>query len=234
MVLVVLTRPRAGFTPAIRIDDGKILGAMRTPKPSSFSARPRRDGAAKTLVPVSDAAGRRVAAYARIDPRSDGIRAYSWYRLTPGGEALTFSHPLSGGRPTTMARVVLGLVDREEVGVRHRNGDILDNRTANLDVVEGWQSPPAGDGTRSRYRGVLWDPEHDAWVAFGYSGGRYVSLGRFDDELDAARAARAWAVENQSVHLEDDFRAGGFGRSSRAPTPASEAQSRKTPIGGKE
>ena len=162
------------------------------------------------------------------------MRAYSWYRLTPDGEAVTFAHPLSGGRPTTMARVVLGLVDREEVDVRHRNGDILDNRRANLDVVEGRPSPPAGDGTRSRYRGVLWDPEHDAWVAYGYSAGRYVNLGRFDEELAAARAARAWADDNQSVHLEDDFRAGGFGRSSRAPTPESEAQSRKAPIGGKE
>ena len=155
--------------------------------------RPRRDDAAKTLVPVSDAAGRRVAAYARIDPRSDGIRAYPWYRLTADGEALTFAHPLSGGRPTTMARVVLGLVDRED-----------------------------------------WDPEHEAWIAYGYSGGRYVNLGRFDDELAAARAARAWADDNQSVHLEDDFRAGGFGRGSRAPTSGSEAQRKKTPIGGKE
>ena len=203
------------------------------PKPS-FSVRPRRDDAAKTLVPVSDAAGRRVAAYARIDSRSDGIRAYPWYRLTADGEALTFAHPLSGGRPTTMARVVLGLVDREDVDLRHRNGDILDNRRANLEVVEGEQPSPAGDGTRSRYRRVLWDPEHDAWVAYGYSGGRYVNLGRFDDELAAARAARAWADDNQSVHLEDDFRAGGFGRGSRAPTPESEAHRKKTPIGGKE
>ena len=49
---------------------------------SNFSARARRDGDARTLVPVKDAAGRRVAAYARIDPRSDAIRAYRWYRLT--------------------------------------------------------------------------------------------------------------------------------------------------------
>jgi hypothetical protein len=133
-----------------------------------------------------------------------------------------------------MARVVLGLVNREEAGVRHRNGDILDNRRANLDVVKGQEPLPAGDGTRSRYRRVLWDPEHEAWVAYGYSGGRYVNLGRFDDEQAAARAARAWADDNQSVHLEDDFRAGGFGRASRAPTPESEAQSRKKPIGGKE
>ena len=183
-------------------------------RPISFSASARRDGDARTLVPVKDAAGRRVAAYARVDPRPDGIRAYSWYRLTADGEALTFSHPLSGARPTTMARVVLGLVGRDEVEVRHRNGDILDNRRANLDTVEGQASSPAGDGRRSRYRRVLWDPEHGAWVAYGYSGGSYVNLGRFDDELAAGRAAQAWAVDNQSVHLEDDFRAGGFGRGS--------------------
>jgi hypothetical protein len=188
----------------------------------------------KVLVPISDAAGRRVAAYAKIDHGSEWIRAYPWYRLTGDGEALTFAHPLSGGRPSTMAQVILGLVDRHETAVRHRNGDPLDNRRANLEATGADPVAPVGDGDRrSRYRRVLWDPEHERWVAYGYSGGRYVDLGRFDDELAAARAARAWAVDNQSVHLEDDHRAGGFGRSSRAPSEASEAQRRKAPIGGK-
>lgn len=189
----------------------------------------------KVLVPIRDAAGRRVAAYARIDPGRDWIRAYPWYRLTGDGEALTFAHPLSGGRPATMAQVILGLVGQRETAVRHRNGDTLDNRLANLEALGAQPVAPVdGDARRSRYRRVLWDPEHEQWVAYGYSGGRYVGLGRFDDELDAARAARTWALDNQSVHLEDDYRAGGFGRSSRAPSDASEAQRRKSPIGGKE
>jgi AP2 domain len=183
---------------------------------------------------VRDAAGVRVSAYATIDPRAEWIRRFVWHRLTADGEPVTFTHPLAGGRPTTMARVILGLVDREDVGVRHRNGEVLDNRGANLVAAGGQAGAGAGDQKRSRYRRVLWDPEHRQWVAYGYSGGRYVDLGRFDDELVAARAARAWAVDNQSVHLEDDFRAGGFGRSSRAPTDASEAQRAKAPIGGKE
>jgi hypothetical protein len=187
------------------------------------------------LVAVSDAAGARVAAYAKIDPGSEWIRTYSWYRLTADGDALTFSHPLSAGRPASMARVILDLVDREDVTVRHRSGDVLDNRVANLEAVAADVAAPGADGgKRSRYRRVLWDPEHERWVAYGYSGGRYVNVGRFDDELLAARAARDWAVDNQSVHLEDDYRAGGFGRSSRAPDQSSEAQRRKAPIGGKE
>jgi AP2 domain len=187
----------------------------------------------RVVVPVRDAAGTRLAAYASIDRRSEWIRPYPWHRLTAGGEPLTFSHPLAGGRPTTMARVILGLVDREEVGVRHRNGDVLDNRVANLVAFEAQPAAGPEGAKRSRYRGVLWDPEHEQWAAYGYSGGRYVDLGRFDDELGAARAARSWALDNQSVHLEDDFRAGGFGRASRAPTEASEAQ-RGKPIGGVE
>ena len=189
----------------------------------------------KVLVPIKDAAGRRVAAYARIDAGADWIRAYPWYRLTENSEAVTFAHPLSGGRPATMAQVILGLADRPETAVRHRNGDTLDNRRANLEAPAAHPvASVGGDTRRSRYRRVLWDPEHERWVAYGYSAGRYVDLGRFDDELAAARAARTWALDNQSVHLEDDHRAGGFGRSSRAPSDASEAQRRKSPIGGKE
>lgn len=186
------------------------------------------------LIAVGDAAGRRLAAYARVDPGSEWVREYPWHRLTADGEALTFSHPLAGGRPTTMARVVLGLVDREEVTVRHRNGDVLDNRVANLEVDAEEPPSAAGRAKRSRYRRVLWDEEHDAWVAYGYSAGRYVHLGRFEDELDAARAARAWALDNQSVHLEDDHRAGGFGRSSRAPTAPSDARRGTARAGGTE
>jgi hypothetical protein len=170
------------------------------------------------MVPVRDAAGQRVVAYARIDPRSEWIRAYSWYRLTAEGEPVTLSHPLDGGRPTGMGRVVLGVVGRDDVTVRHRNGDLLDNRIVNLEAEDEPASAAEGGPRRSRYRKVLWDPARDAWVAWGYGGGRYVEVGSFDDELAAARAARAWAAENQSIHLEDDYPVGGFGRALRAPT----------------
>jgi hypothetical protein len=170
------------------------------------------------LVAVRDAAGRRVAGYAKIDPGSDWLRAYPWHRLTDDGEAVTFAYPPAAGRPVAMAALVLGLAEGEgDAVVRHRNGDPLDNRRANLEAT-GVERPDAEEGPRrSRYRRVLWDPGVGRWAAYGDAGGRYVDLGRFDDELAAARAARAWALEHQSVHLEDDHRAGGYGRASRAP-----------------
>jgi hypothetical protein len=185
------------------------------------------------LVPVRDAAGARVTTYTTIDARSEWIRTYPWFRLTSEGHVVTFSHPLSMGRPVAMAQVLLGLVGRADVAVRHRSGDVLDNRIANLEALAAEPAPPPAEGPRrSRYRRVLWDPQREQWVAWGYSGGRYVSIGRFDDELAAARAARVWAAENQSLHFEDDYRAGGFGRALRAPTAASEARRRRSPIGG--
>jgi AP2 domain len=159
-----------------------------------------------------------VAAYAKIDPRAQWLTRYPWYRLTRDGVPVTFAHPAAPGRPATMAEVVLDIVGQEGVAAEHRNGDPLDNRGSNLRVVAsepGSQGAPAH--RRSAYRGVLWDAAQGSWAAYGVSGGTYVDLGRFDDELAAARAAREWAVENQSIHLEDDHRAGGFGRALGPP-----------------
>jgi hypothetical protein len=187
----------------------------------------------EVLVPLKDASDRRVA-YAKIDPESEWIRRYPWYRLTADGDAVTFSD--RDGRPTTMARVILGIEEQEGVAVRYRNGDRLDNRRENLraERVPTPDAPPAEGAKRSRYRWVLWDAEHEAWVAYGERGGRHVHLGRFDDELAAARAAREWALEHQTIHFEDDHHGGGYGRSLRAPTALSEANRRRSPIGGKE
>jgi hypothetical protein len=187
------------------------------------------------LIPLRDATDRRVAAYAQIDDDAK-LGDYRWYRLTSDGPPITFSHPRSPGRPATLAQVILGTVGRDDVTVRYRNGNPLDNRVANLESVPVGTVPPQEDDRerRSRYRGVLWDPGHGQWVAYGYAGGRYAHLGRFDDELTAARAAAAWSDEHQTIHFEDDHPAGGYGRSLRPPSAASEAGRRRKPIGGKD
>jgi hypothetical protein len=172
---------------------------------------------AGVLVPLRDM-GRRVAAYATVDPRSQWVTRYPWFRLTSDGPPLTFAHPGAGGRPVTMAEVVLEIVGQDGVAAEHRNGDPLDNRRSNLRAVPAEPASAEAPGRRrSAYRGVLWDPGHESWVAYGFSGGTYVHLGRFDDEQAAARAAREWAVENQSIHLEDDHAVGGFGRALGPP-----------------
>jgi hypothetical protein len=175
-------------------------------------------GAAEALVPVRDAGDRRVVGYATIDARSQWLRRFRWFRLTPDAAPVTFTHPAARGRPVTMAEVLLDIVGQEGVVAEHRNGDPLDNRASNVRAVRADITPAeAGGRRRSAYRGVLWDPEGESWVAYGVAAGRYVDLGRFDDERAAATAAREWAVENQSIHLEDDHRAGGFGRALGPP-----------------
>src|SRR5262245_66302894 len=99
-----------------------------------------------TLVAVSDAGGRRVAAYATIDPASEWVRDYRWYRLTPDGAPVTFTHPAAGGRPATMAEVLLDLVGREGAAVRHRQGDPLDQRRANIATVGAGAGDATGPG----------------------------------------------------------------------------------------
>src|SRR5262249_60622962 len=129
----------------------------------------------------------------------------------------------------TMVEVIRGTVGRDDDTVRHRNGEPLDSRLANLETAPVEEAPSLGDEgeRRSRYRGVIWDPGHGRWVAYGQAGGRYVHLGEFDDELAAARAAAAWSDENQTIHFEDDHAAGGHRRPLPPPSAASAARRRR-------
>lgn len=184
-------------------------------------------------MPLKDAAGRRVA-YARIDPAAEWVRDRQWYRFSPDGDVVAFSeHGL--GATQTLGEAILGVAPGGGVVVEHRNGDPLDHRADNLQARVARTAEPADPRgpRRSRYRWVLWDPGHGAWVAYGYQGGRRVHLGRFDDELAAARVAAAWREENQSIHMEDDYHGGGFGRALKPPTALTEANRRTAPIGGK-
>lgn len=184
------------------------------------------------MVPLRDATGRRVA-YARIDAEAEWVRDRQWYRLSSDGDVVAFSEH-GVGRVQTLAEAILGVDGGADVVIEYRNGDPLDHRSANLHAHPAEAAEPAEPDAprRSRYRWVLWDPDHGAWVAYGYQGGRRVHLGRFDDELAAARSAAAWRHENQSIHMEDDHPGGGFGRALTPPAPPTEAR-RKAPIGGK-
>lgn len=81
------------------------------------------------------------------------------------------------------------------VHVHHKNGNGLDNRRANLEIVtpttHARQYRPRPGGKRrgsSQYRGVCWIPKRGKWLACITIDGRSVKLGKFDDERDAALA----------------------------------------------
>lgn len=78
----------------------------------------------------------------------------------------------------------------------HINGDGLDNRRENLRTATASQNranmgkPRRPDGSMhsSAYKGVSWDRSRGRWQSKVSIGGRSRNLGRYDDEIEAARA----------------------------------------------
>jgi len=86
-----------------------------------------------------------------------------------------------------------------ELHVDHKNLDTLDNRRHNLRLVTPAQNHANQRpfGTTSRFRGVSWHA--GKWRAQMMFRGRLHYLGRYADELDAARAVdcallKAWGA----------------------------------------
>lgn len=75
--------------------------------------------------------------------------------------------------------------------VDHINRDTLDNRKINLRVVTSVQNQMNKRGYKnrsSRYKGVTWGKEAKKWEVRVMLKGKQHFVGRFNDELDAAKA----------------------------------------------
>ena len=73
----------------------------------------------------------------------------------------------------------------------HENGDRLDNRRSNLrecTSAQNAQNSASRVGSSSQYKGVTWDRSRGRWLAAIQTEGKARTLGRFDDEAEAARA----------------------------------------------
>lgn len=80
----------------------------------------------------------------------------------------------------------------------HHNGDGLDNRRENLreasKALNGANQNPQV-GCSSRFKGVAWDASRSKWKAYVKVDGKIRNLGRFSDEIDAAKTYNAAALE---------------------------------------
>ena len=76
--------------------------------------------------------------------------------------------------------------------VDHRNNDSLDNRRANLRLATHAQNiynrRKTTKKTWSRFIGVSFDKNSPAWVSCIHYKGKRINLGRFQNEIDAAKA----------------------------------------------
>lgn len=103
----------------------------------------------------------------------------------------------TGGRMVKLLlhRVVLGAPPG--IKVDHRDRDTLNNVRSNLRLATSCQSAHnVGKiaGCSSRYKGVSWDASRHSWRVKIISEGRTHRIGRFSEEVEAARAYDVMAL----------------------------------------
>lgn len=127
------------------------------------------------------------------------VAGFDWYPLQTDS-AVVYAHAWKRKLHLYMHRLVIGAAPNETVD--HRNGDGLDNRLLNLRIATSSRNQANRPKDRRRngaeftseYKGVYWDTSRGRWSAMIHAG-KTRALGRFDDEIEAARAYDAAALE---------------------------------------
>lgn len=121
-----------------------------------------------------------------------------WRPVGNGYAATTvrFSSNPAGRTNQYMHRLVVGLQPGDKRIVDHVNGNILDNRKANLRVCgwreNGWNSSIRSHN-RSGFKGVIWEPRRNKWQAYINIDGKQKYLGLYQ-RAEAAHAAYCTAA----------------------------------------
>ncbi len=141
----------------------------------------------------------RVVATAVVDGEDEEkLLAHRW-SMNNNGYALRVPWVGDCPRAILMHRQILGLSHGDGQQVDHINRDKLDNRRANLRIVnysEQAQNRSSYRGSTSRFRGVYWAKDKQRWRVRPGLNGIYVHVGYFKSELEAAEAAEAWRREH--------------------------------------
>lgn len=121
------------------------------------------------------------------------VSRWKWY-YHGKGYAIAHSSGRANWRMVFMHRLLL--LPEPDQHIDHVNGNGLDNRRANLRLCTRAQNNAnaRSRGQTSRYKGVCWDQQRSSWSSKTCTNGRTVNLGRFLDEIDAARAYDAAAA----------------------------------------
>ena len=116
------------------------------------------------------------------------VSVHSWCAWKP--HKIYYAVSEINGRFTLMHRLILGLTDPKII-VDHKDGDGLHNYRDNIHICDhsfnryqSLKDYPAS----SKFKGVSWDKEKEKWTAYFYENHRMKRIGRFEDEITAARA----------------------------------------------
>jgi hypothetical protein len=126
------------------------------------------------------------------------VSAHKWHvHIDQRGRMYAASK--KSGHTIYMHRFICKVTDRR-VKVDHRDGDGLDNRRENLRICSTAQNSmnqrKHRDGLTSRFKGVFWNKRDKKFQASIKVNGHSHFLGSFGDEIEAARAYNAAALEH--------------------------------------
>lgn len=131
--------------------------------------------------------------YALVDEDDyDKVMEYNWYLTSHG-----YVESKINGESKKMHRFIMNCPDDMEVD--HRFHNKLDNRKSQLRVCtrqeNSYNTRPTKKGY-SKYKGVSWDKGRGKWRASLKINNKSISLGRFTDEIEAAKAYDAAAKKH--------------------------------------
>jgi hypothetical protein len=122
---------------------------------------------------------------------------FNWYIGGHGGKLYAMRTIIAGEDEITTMRMNREIMKApDDRVVDHRNGDSLDNRRDNLRIAtqaENMQNRRKRKNTTSRYIGVWFTKEYKKWESRIRHQGKKIYLGKFRNEIDAARAYDAAA-----------------------------------------
>lgn len=148
------------------------------------------------------------------DDDYERLSQYLWIAVRPGPDHV-IAVRTANGRLIYMHREIMSAEDSESV--HHIDGDRLNNKKTNLIIrnnlftrsgktpnVRPMQKQRHDPERKSNYSGVKWDTKRSKWYAYTQYVGTETILGRFKDEVDAAREYDL-AIIRMNLHLPTNF-----------------------------
>ena len=139
--------------------------------------------------------------YALVDNEDyASLRGYTWRKNAQGyavrREYTRVSKGVRHAKDVRMHRQIMGEPEGKEVD--HENGKGLDNQKNNLRIATHGQNmfnKTKQINNTSGYKGVSWSKQNKKWYAWIGFKGKTLSIGHFDNILEAAKAYNQKAIE---------------------------------------